>query len=221
MNEQYQSSAFPDISIRPAKKLDLRKISYVWHTAYLQKDIERPEPPTAIELDQMYRSTGQDIFEKSWERRQNRFLIASVPANKVSFKIPDKNDQAMAGICEFSQESIRYDKDKLMDALYIERLYTVKSKKSPVGKALMLECLDMAKELDVEAIVLDAPFEDSKEWYIDKVGFQPFLTTIFRPDSLHPHNPKSRALVLYKDNFDQAQDLLLARPTASNSLKVG
>lgn len=206
-------AAFSNINIRPAQQHDLRKISYVWHMAYLQKEKQEAKPPTAIELDQMYRSEGKGMFERSWIQKNNNFIVASVPTSKVSFVVPDKG-QAMAGMCEYSRESIKYNDREYMDALYLERLYTIKTKQCPVGKALMLECINIAKEMQVSAIVLDAQFKASREWYIDQIGFEPFQSQVFRPESNRPHHPKSQALFLHRDNFDDAEKLLKGNPAS-------
>lgn len=211
---------FPNITIRPAQPCDLRNISYVWHASYLQKERAIDTPPTEQEMERMYRNEGRNIFETNWEQKNNRFLVASVPTHKLapqSLTIPDQK-KAVAGMCEFSQESIRYDGDQYMDALYIERLYTIKTQQCPVGKALMSACLDIAEKSDVKAIVLDAVFASSRQWYEQEIGFQRMDSMIWRPDSNHPHLPKASAMILYRDNFSQAKARLTTEKPAATPI---
>lgn len=219
-----KNTAFADIAIRPAEEQELRRMSFVWHTAYKQKDEEEITPPSLAELNRMYDEDGRQMFENAWHVKQNKFLIATVPEQRVSIKILDKDKKTMAGICEYNRETIHYPQygeqtAQDVDALYIEKIYTVKTRKSPVGKALLLECVNIAKEMGVKAIIADTATPDSRDWVIDSAGFEKSIPGIrtTQPQS----GRKSRLVILHQENFDRAIDMLSSPKAKNDAPKAG
>lgn len=217
-----RKNAFPEITIRHAGyKQDWRNMSYVFAIAYDQKELEDNSLSFLQELKQEQRHDDDyrnDMIVHNRHKPDHHFLIADVPPHKVSYYIPD-NGLAMAGFCEVDRETIFYDDKHKMDTLYIENLYTIKSDKCPVGKALMLECIAMAEKIGVEAIALNAPFDDSRKWYMQEIGFMPFDTDIFREKTDTSSGRMSKALLLHRTQFDQSKQRITLPAKRKKSAK--
>lgn len=209
------SALHAEIAIRYAgKPQDWQNMSYVFAIAYDQKENHAFDLPFLKDVQENYRrfpNSRNTLYydDASNNNHDNRhFLIASVPPSKVSYHIPDQG-LAMAGMCEFKQETVSFNHEYDLKTLFIENLYTIKSKRCPVGKALMLECIEEAEKRQVEAIALNAPFDDSRQWYINEIGFTPFDKAIYRNKESGLMGRNSNALFLHRDNFEQSKAKLL------------
>lgn len=216
-----------DISVRFASEADLESLFIVRAIATQQKENKKTNLNPVETLSKFYHSYEADAMIRQWKKDGMQYLLASVPADHVHYKIPDKNDPSQKNtVTGFL--GTQYDPQENASTFHLHDLFATRSN-YPVGSLLMTHCLHMAKASDAEYIRLNAPFKESRKWY-DKIGFQHYTP----PGLIGQHfggygeteetagifNGLSKSaylLQLHRDNFDQALDILQKPIMASRS----
>lgn len=199
MQNTIASYHIPDVSVRFATADDLWPMHAVHEIAYDQKNKDM-NPANLNQAWLEYEKLGRAIFAKEWYEKGASFLIANVPADKVSLQIPDQNNNMIAGFCMTTFDP--KDKNKI---LHLDKLYSIRND-YPVGSILLDHCIETAQNIDdITAIKLNAPFFKSRQWYKQRALFEEMED---EEDSLLTFVPATNYMILPREKFDAARDKL-------------
>lgn len=231
MENKTFSYDIPEVSIRNAEQDDLQIMAYARVVATQQKEHGQQQPTPFHVFDKAYHLDEADKMKRAWNTEGTQFIIANVPLHQVNFVIPDHNTSikgsAVAGYC-----ATRHDPKEDAAIFHLDDLFAVESQ-YPVGRILMDNCIEMAKQSGAERIRLNAPFKNSQKWYA-KLGFEkyapPGLVGMHfggfgeeevQNDTLSSQTQIVNLLELHRDNFDKAQDILRYQSTKHAAPKAG
>lgn len=203
------SYTLDNVSVRSARQTELEAMYMARVTAMKQKD-EMVAPPSLNILHQEYSGFEAENMQHQWNADGAYFMIANIPEQDASVFIPDENGNAVAGFC-----SIIYDPQNNPEIFQMGNLFTIGSN-HPVGRVLLSNCIDIARQTDAQSILINAPLERSAKWYEENALFE---TLEGQGSILSSH---FNMMELMRDNFDEAQKRLqdfsrsrLAKPIAN------
>lgn len=191
--------AFNDVTVRFATRDDMWPIYAATHISVDQKDGNK-NPQDMNQARLQYNLLGKKAAALEWNMKGAAFMVANVPADRVSLQIPDHHGNAIGGICMTA-----FDPKAKDGILHLEKLFTIRTQ-YPLGSILLDQCINMAQSNPaITSIRLNAPFAKSRRWYQERALFQ----EIELDDAIFTAaNFASNYLSLDCKNFDAARDML-------------
>lgn len=157
---------FKDVTLRFATRDDMWPIYATTHVSVDQKD-DNKNPQDLNQAHLQYNLLGKKAAALEWNMKGAAFMIANVPADRVSLHIPDHHGNAIGGICMTT-----FDPKAKDGILHLEKLFAIRTQ-YPLGSILLDQCITMAQNHPaISSIRLNAPFPKSRRWYQQHALFQ-------------------------------------------------